>query len=88
MSLAFLEDPTFWVLVSFVIFIGATAKPLFTMATAGLDKRAEKIRADMEEAESFWRKPRTCSPAISASSATRSRKPRTSSTAPRKKPNA
>jgi len=51
MSLAFLQEPTFWVLVAFIIFVGATAKPLFGMATGGLDKRATKIRADIEEAE-------------------------------------
>lgn len=51
MSLAFLQDPTFWVMVAFVIFVGATAKPLFGLTVGGLDKRADKIRADMEEAE-------------------------------------
>ena len=49
--MAFLQDPTFWVLVAFVIFIVATAKPISRLATAGLDKRADKIRADLEEAE-------------------------------------
>lgn len=51
MSLGFLQDPTFWVLVAFVVFIGVSGKKLFELATAGLDKRADKIRADMEEAE-------------------------------------
>ena len=49
--MAFLQDPTFWVLVAFVIFIAATARPISRLATAGLDKRADKIRADLEEAE-------------------------------------
>ncbi len=49
--MAFLQDPTFWVLVAFIIFIAATARPIFRLATAGLDKRADKIRADLEEAE-------------------------------------
>ena len=49
--MAFLQDPTFWVLVAFVIFIAATARPISRLATAGLDKRADKIRSDLEEAE-------------------------------------
>jgi len=49
--MAFLHDPTFWVLVAFVAFVAGTAKPIFRLATAGLDKRADKIRADLEEAE-------------------------------------
>jgi len=51
MSLGFLQDPTFWVLVAFVIFIGASGKKLFGLVVVGLDKRAVKIRTDMEEAE-------------------------------------
>ncbi|MBC8338120.1 MAG: F0F1 ATP synthase subunit B [Rhodospirillales bacterium] len=49
--MAFLHDPTFWVLVAFVIFIAAAARPIIRLATAGLDKRADKIRNDLEEAE-------------------------------------
>ena len=47
----FLNDPTFWVLVAFVIFLAAFAKPIAKLVTAGLDKRVDKIRADLEEAE-------------------------------------
>ncbi len=47
----FLNDPTFWVLVAFVVFVAAFAKPIAKPITAGLDKRADKIRADFEEAE-------------------------------------
>ena len=47
----FLQDPAFWAAVAFVIFIAATAKPISRLLTAGLDKRAEKIRSDLEEAE-------------------------------------
>ncbi len=53
MSTEFLQDPTFWVLVAFVIFIGAAGRPIVKAITAGLDKRADKIRADMEEAENL-----------------------------------
>lgn len=51
--MAFLQDPTFWVLVAFVIFVGATARPISRLVTGGLDKRADKIRADLEEAENL-----------------------------------
>ena len=47
----FLQDPAFWAAVAFVIFIAATAKPISRRLTAGLDKRADKIRSDLEEAE-------------------------------------
>ncbi len=47
----FLNDPTFWVLVAFVVFVAAFAKPIAKLITAGLDKRVDKIRADLEEAE-------------------------------------
>lgn len=49
--MAIFQDPTFWVLVAFVVFIGSTAKPISRMITGGLDKRADKIRDDLEEAE-------------------------------------
>lgn len=48
---AILHDPTFWVLVAFVVFLAAFARPIARAITAGLDKRADKIRADIEEAE-------------------------------------
>jgi F-type H+-transporting ATPase subunit b len=47
----FLQNPAFWAAVAFVIFIAATAKPISRLLTAGLDKRADKIRSDLEEAE-------------------------------------
>ena len=49
--MAFLQEPTFWVLIAFVIFLGAAGRPLVGLITAGLDKRADKIREDLEEAE-------------------------------------
>ena len=45
------QDPTFWVLVSFVIFFALVAKPLGRMAAEALDKRADRIKADLDEAE-------------------------------------
>ncbi len=47
----FLNDPTFWVMIAFAVFVGALARPISRAITAGLDKRADKIRADLEEAE-------------------------------------
>ena len=47
----FLNDPTFWVMIAFVIFVGALARPISGAITAGLDKRADKIHAELEEAE-------------------------------------
>ncbi len=49
--MAFLDDPTFWVLIAFIVFIAATARPIFRLITVGLDKQADKIRDDLEEAE-------------------------------------
>jgi len=48
-----LTDPTFWVLVAFTLFIVALAKPAYSIITHGLDQRADKIRADIEEAEAL-----------------------------------
>ncbi len=45
------QDPTFWVLVAFIIFFALLGKPMVGMATAALDKRADKITADLDEAE-------------------------------------
>jgi len=49
--MAIFQDPSFWSAVAFVIFIVAAAKPISGLATAGLDKRADKIRGDLDEAE-------------------------------------
>jgi F-type H+-transporting ATPase subunit b len=46
-----LNDPTFWVLVAFVIFFGLIGKKVWTAATGALDARAGKIKADLDEAE-------------------------------------
>jgi F-type H+-transporting ATPase subunit b len=45
------QDPTFWTLVAFVIFIGLTFKPISRLATTSLDARSDKIRAEIEEGE-------------------------------------
>ncbi|MEX2449680.1 MAG: F0F1 ATP synthase subunit B [Rhodospirillales bacterium] len=46
-----LNDPTFWVLVAFVIFFGLIGKKVWTAAGSALDARAGKIKADLDEAE-------------------------------------
>ena len=46
-----LNDPTFWVLVAFVMFIGLIGKKVWIAAGTSLDARAEKIKADLDEAE-------------------------------------
>jgi len=45
-----LHDPTFWVLVSFVIFVALVWKPGSKAVAQMLDDRAEKIRSDLEKA--------------------------------------
>lgn len=44
------SDPTFWVLVAFVIFVGLVWKPGSKAVTQMLDERADKIRADLDKA--------------------------------------
>ncbi len=51
--MAFMHDPTFWVLIAFIIFISLVTRPIFHLATSGLDKRAYKIRNDLEDAENL-----------------------------------
>lgn len=43
-------DPTFWVAIAFVLFVIATAKPIWKAITGGLDARAEAIRTELDEA--------------------------------------
>ncbi|WP_431305174.1 F0F1 ATP synthase subunit B [Sediminicoccus sp. BL-A-41-H5] len=45
-----LQDPKFWVAASFVIFIVLFGKMAWSRATAMLDARGERIRAELEEA--------------------------------------
>lgn len=47
---AFYDSPTFWVAVSFVIFVSIFAKPVWKFATAALDKKIDEIEASIEEA--------------------------------------
>lgn len=45
------NDPVFWTLVAFVIFIGLIGKNVYIMVTKGLDDRSDKIRRDIDGAE-------------------------------------
>ena len=47
---AFYEDPTFWVMIAFVITVVAAFRPAYRMITTALDKRAETIAKQIEEA--------------------------------------
>ena len=48
------NDPTFWVLVAFVGFIGVLIHfKVPGMITQALDKRAEKIKSDLDEADAL-----------------------------------
>ena len=46
----FWQEPEIWLLVAFVIFLGLVGRPMFTRITGGLDDRAERIRAQLDEA--------------------------------------
>ena len=47
---AFYEDPTFWVMIAFVITVVAAFRPAYRIITTVLDKRAETIAKQIEEA--------------------------------------
>lgn len=46
----FWQEPEIWLLVAFVIFLGLVGRPMFARITGGLDDRAERIRAQLDEA--------------------------------------
>lgn len=46
-------DPTFWVAVSFVLFVALIAKMVWQKATVALDARADEIRQRLEEAQNL-----------------------------------
>jgi F-type H+-transporting ATPase subunit b len=52
-------DPKFWVAVSFVIFFLLFGKRCWAALTNALDKRADQVRADLEEAASLRREAET-----------------------------
>ncbi|MGH6953848.1 MAG: hypothetical protein ACREGL_06685, partial [Alphaproteobacteria bacterium] len=46
-----LAEPEFWVLVAFVVFVAVMLRPIRRAALAALDKRALRIKSQIEEAE-------------------------------------
>lgn len=47
---AFYSDPTFWVLVGFIMLVAFAGKTIYRVATLALDDRAESIRNQIDEA--------------------------------------
>jgi len=45
------HDPTFWVALAFVVFVGLAAKPIGRKLATALDERADTIKAQIDEAE-------------------------------------
>lgn len=48
---ALLNDPTFWTLIAFVIFVVLLFKPVKKALLGGLDSRIAQIRTEVEEAQ-------------------------------------
>jgi F-type H+-transporting ATPase subunit b len=44
------SDPTFWVGLAFVLTVGYISRPIWRAMSGSLDERADKIRAQIEEA--------------------------------------
>jgi F-type H+-transporting ATPase subunit b len=51
--MAALQTPEFWVAVGFLVLMALIAKPAWKAMSAGLDARAEKIKAGLDEAASL-----------------------------------
>lgn len=51
--MAALQTPDFWVAVGFLIFVAMVIKPAWKAISSGLDTRAEKIKASLDEAASL-----------------------------------
>ena len=49
-AVPFWQEPEIWLLVSFAIFVGLMAKPAWQRITGGLDDRAGRIKAELDEA--------------------------------------
>jgi len=47
----FIEHPTFWVAIAFVIFVVLTYKPIRKATISALDAKIDSIRNDVEEAQ-------------------------------------
>src|SRR5262245_53608549 len=49
----FLSDPEIWVAAAFLIFVGLAAKPIGRAIAKGLDGRATRIKAQLDEARAL-----------------------------------
>ena len=47
------HDPTFWVAIAFVVFVIAVFRPIGKAITQALDKRADTIRQEIDEAQAL-----------------------------------
>ena len=48
---ALLQDPTFWTLVAFIVFVIALFKPVKKALIGGLDSRIAQVRSEVEQAQ-------------------------------------
>src|SRR4029079_7777812 len=46
----FLRDPETWIAVAFIVFIVAAGRPILRAMNKGLDERAGRIKANLDEA--------------------------------------
>ena len=51
MSIEFLDDSTFWVSLSFIIFVVLTFKPMFTQLSNSLEEKIDKLKKSINEAK-------------------------------------
>ena len=47
------QDPTFWVAIAFVVFVIAVFRPIRKALTGALDKRADNIRQELDDAQAL-----------------------------------
>ena len=51
MNVEFLDDSTFWVSLSFIIFVCITLKPLLTQLSDSLEKKIDDLKKNIEESK-------------------------------------
>lgn len=51
MDMSILYNPTFWVTVSFLLFMALTLRKVSAMLTGALDSRADKIKTELDQAK-------------------------------------
>ncbi len=48
-----LQDPTFWIAVAFLVFVGLAARPVSGAIAGALDARSARIRTELDEAQAL-----------------------------------